>query len=86
MKELLQEHDNKLSNFAQEAAPIIDICAGGKHSMVLTGNGGLYTFGFGDQGQLGLRNTDNAKKPTLVADFDNVRVQGISAGSHHSLV
>ncbi len=47
MKELLQEHF--LSNYAQDAAPIIDICAGGKHSMVLTGNGGLYTFGFGDQ-------------------------------------
>ena len=86
MKELLKEHDNKLSNFVQDSAPIIDICAGGKHSIVLTGNGGLYTFGFGDQGQLGLRTTDNAKKPTLVTDFDGIRIMGISAGSHHSVV
>jgi regulator of chromosome condensation len=86
MKELLQEHDNKLSNFVAESAPIVDIFAGGKHSLVLTGSGSLYTFGFGDQGQLGLRNTDNAKRPTLVTDFENVRIQSISAGSHHSIV
>lgn len=39
--------DNKLSEFVIEATPIIDISAGGKHSMVLTGSGSLYTFGFG---------------------------------------
>ena len=33
-----------------EAASIIDARAGGKHSMVLTQPGELYTFGFGDQG------------------------------------
>lgn len=54
--------------------------------MVLTGDGTLYTFGFGDQGQLGHRNTDNQKVPTIVEDFDGVRVHNISAGSHHSIV
>ena len=38
------------SNQAPEPAQIIDISAGGKHSMVLSGSGNLYTFGFGDQG------------------------------------
>lgn len=50
MKELLREPDNKLSNYAVEVAEIIDICAGGKHSLVLTGSGQIYAFGFGDQG------------------------------------
>jgi len=50
MKDLLRESDNKLSNYASEPAYIIDISAGGKHSMVLSGSGSLYTFGFGDQG------------------------------------
>lgn len=50
MKDLLRESDNKLSSFASEPAQIIDISAGGKHSLVLSGNGNLYTFGFGDQG------------------------------------
>ena len=49
-----------------ESSPITDISAGGKHSMVLTGDGSIFTFGFGDQGQLGHRNTDNQKVPTLV--------------------
>jgi alpha-tubulin suppressor-like RCC1 family protein len=50
MKELLREPDNKLSNYVAEPAEIIDLCAGGKHSMVLTGGGNVYAFGFGDQG------------------------------------
>lgn len=48
MKELLKEKDNKLKDFQQELAQIIDVAAGGKHSIVLTGTGALYTFGFGD--------------------------------------
>lgn len=59
MNELLKEKDNKLKNFVEESASIIDIAAGGKHSIVLTGTGSIYTFGFGDQGQLGHRDTDN---------------------------
>lgn len=74
MKELLNEKDNKLKSFTEEASRIIDIAAGGKHSMVLTGAGLLYTFGFGDQGQLGHRDTDNQKKPKLVDDFEGVRI------------
>ena len=47
MKDLLKEVDNKLSEFVIEATPIIDISAGGKHSIVLAGNWSLFTFGFG---------------------------------------
>lgn len=86
MKELLREPDNKLSNYVAEPAEIIDVCAGGKHSLVLTGGGNVYSFGFGDQGQLGLRSADNQKKPTLVTDFDGVRITAISAGGYHSVV
>ena len=74
MRDLLRESDNKLSNYATEPAQIIDISAGGKHSMVLAGNGNLYTFGFGGQGQLGHRSTENQKKPTQVQDFDGIRI------------
>lgn len=54
--------------------------------MVLAGNGNLYTFGFGGQGQLGHRNTENYKKPTQVLDFDGIRIQAISSGGLHSIV
>jgi len=35
---------------------------------------------------LGQRNTDNQKRPTLVQDFDGVKIQSISAGGYHSIV
>jgi alpha-tubulin suppressor-like RCC1 family protein len=47
MKELLREHDNRLSQYTYETSPIIDVIAGGKHSLILTGSGSLYSFGFG---------------------------------------
>jgi alpha-tubulin suppressor-like RCC1 family protein len=50
MKELLYEHDNRLSEFVYEKSPIVDVVAGGKHSFILTGSGSVYSFGFGGQG------------------------------------
>jgi len=35
---------------ATEFVNITDISAGAKHSMVLSGDGRVFTFGFGDQG------------------------------------
>jgi alpha-tubulin suppressor-like RCC1 family protein len=54
--------------------------------MILTSSGEVYTFGYGDSGQLGHKNTDNQKKPTFVADFKDVRIAEISAGNYHSIV
>lgn len=48
---------------------IQDIAAGGRHSLVITDEGALYTFGYGTNGQLGLRNTSNKGKPALVKDL-----------------
>lgn len=63
----------------------IDIAAGGKHSLILAANGSLFSFGFNGQGQLGQRHTNNLKSPTLVEDFDNVRIAAVSAGAHHTI-
>jgi len=62
------------------------VSAGNKHSLVLSSGGELYSFGYGDSGQLGQKNTDNCKKPTFVADFKGVRISKISAGNYHSIV
>lgn len=70
----------------RQAPEVIEIAAGGKHSLVLCANGSLYSFGFNGQGQLGQRSTDNLKRAALVEDFDGTRIQAISAGAHHSLV
>lgn len=62
------------------------ISAGGHHSMLLTANGSLYTFGYSAHGQLGLHTTVNQCLPRLVCDFASVRIVRIAAGWHHSLV
>ena len=59
--------------------------AGGKHSMVLSSDGGLYTFGYGQQGQLGHRSAKNIFKPKFVQDFLGKKIKLITAGQNHSL-
>ena len=54
--------------------------AGGKHSMVLSADGGLYTFGYGQQGQLGHRSAKNIFKPKFVQDFLGKKIKLITAG------
>jgi alpha-tubulin suppressor-like RCC1 family protein len=44
------------------------VTAGKKHSVALSEAGNVFTFGFGDNGQLGHKDTDNVKKPKHV-DF-----------------
>ena len=42
---------------------IVEISAGGHHSLVLTSRGFLFSFGYASHGQLGLRNTVNQCEP-----------------------
>ena len=62
------------------------MAAGGKHTMVLSIDGSLYTFGYGCQGQLGHRNSKNVFKPQFVKDFQGKKIKQIAAGQNHSLV
>ena len=52
-----QEHLVPLEDLAKPN--IKTIVCGGKHSLVTTTDGDLYTFGYGQQGQLGHRNAKN---------------------------
>lgn len=53
--------------------------------MVLFASGQLYTFGFGQQGQLGHRNAKTEMAPKFVEDFTHKKVKMIAAGHSHSL-
>lgn len=53
----------------QEKIKIKSVSAGAHHSLILTENGQLYSFGYGQHGQLGLRNNTNHCTPQLVKDF-----------------
>ena len=62
------------------------MAAGGKHSLVLTADGSLYTFGYGQQGQLGHRTSKNTFKPKFVQDFLGKKLKLVAAGQNHSMV
>lgn len=47
----------------KESVIIADIAAGGRHSIAVADDGAVYTFGYGTNGQLGLRSTANKSKP-----------------------
>ena len=66
--------------------PIKQISAGGHHSMILTKSGKVYTFGFGQHGQLGHKSNANQSRPRLVKDLLSKPIDKIAAGWNHSLV
>jgi alpha-tubulin suppressor-like RCC1 family protein len=53
--------------------------------LVLAVDGSLYSFGYGQMGQLGHRNSKNVNRPKLVEDFGNKKVKLIAAGLNHSI-
>ncbi len=69
-----------------EEQTIVEISAGGHHSLVLTEHGYVFSFGFASHGQLGLRNTINQSEPQLVSDLRTKPIQAIAAGWNHTLV
>lgn len=72
---------------------VVKISAGDHHSLILTEDGTVYSFGRNNVGQLGIGNTVNSsipKKVASTADFNNGdssnKVVDISAGEYHSLI
>ena len=66
---------------------VIKACAGGWHSLVLTDQGDVYSFGRHDDGQLGRETTDTDNPTALpgVIDFHgDPIITGVAAGSRHS--
>lgn len=62
---------------------VIAVAAGGTHSLLLTDNGQVFSFGDGNNGKLGHGNEKSYFTPTEIPSLTNI-VQ-IAAGSHHSL-
>ena len=61
----------------------VSISAGQQHSLVLSAHGGVYAFGSGFGGKLGLGDQRPRALPARVGKLNDVRV--LAAGSHHSL-
>ena len=64
---------------------VVAVSAGCSHSLALTANGAVCSWGDGEDGQLGHGNEQNKLLPKKVETFAGRRVVALSAGSRHSL-
>ncbi|VDN50575.1 unnamed protein product [Dracunculus medinensis] len=58
---------------------------GQNNTMVLTGAGEVFSWGFNGNGQLGIGNLSNQSSPSLVVGLNNVFISQIASGFAHSL-
>jgi len=64
---------------------IVAVSAGGHHSLALTANGALWSWGQGAYGKLGHGDRQDQLLPKKVEGFAEQRVIAVSAGDQHSL-
>ena len=61
------------------------VSCGGGHSGLVYSDGSAYTFGRGEQGQLGHGVTLSEATPRKVTELQGVRLKGLSCGAQHTL-
>jgi hypothetical protein len=76
--------DDEMADEDPSRPCVKSIECGGRHTLVVTKDGQLYSWGFGQQGQLGHGNNKNMLRPSLVKGFKDKPVQLAVAGAHHS--
>lgn len=64
---------------------IIQVSTGSNHSLALSKDGAVYSFGAGAFGALGLGDDNNVIEPTLIKDLKNIKIIYVLAGNHISL-
>ena len=63
------------------------VSCGESHTVIITVDNNLYSFGNNASGQLGLGNTDNKNVPTLVTTIpDSLKVKAVSCGDNHTVI
>ncbi|XP_036000989.1 probable E3 ubiquitin-protein ligase HERC4 [Fundulus heteroclitus] len=65
---------------------VVQITCGKEHSVVLTKEGAVFTFGSGRYGQLGHNSFQNELRPRLVAELWGANVTKTACGRYHTLV
>jgi len=63
---------------------IVQVTCGWSHSVALTDEGHVYSFGNGDHGKLAQGNKDKLLKPTLVLGFNSKHVTQIASYNEHT--
>ena len=61
------------------------VAVGFTHTLAVSGEGVVYSFGGGEKGQLGHGATEGLHTPRAIEALQGVRVSVVAAGRHHSL-
>ena len=64
---------------------IIKISSGYEHTVILTKNNEVYSFGDNSYGQLGQSNNNNLNIPTLIKYFTDKKIINICCGEYHTV-
>ena len=74
-----------VDSFAKENCPIVKIACGRSHSVAVNNDGSVFTWGCGDDGQLGRGDTRSICEPHRITAFDGQRIATVECGSRHTL-
>ena len=75
----------RLNKNAFGGSEAVMVACGWNHTMVVTVDGRLWTFGRGREGQVGHGNTDHVLVPRNVCAFDEVKIAMVAGGRYHSI-
>ncbi|XP_054721916.1 E3 ubiquitin-protein ligase HERC2-like [Uloborus diversus] len=62
----------------------VAVHSGGRHALVLTADGKVFSFGEGDDGKLGHGNKVSYERPQLILALKSKRIRDVACGSAHS--
>ncbi|GAM20383.1 hypothetical protein SAMD00019534_035580 [Acytostelium subglobosum LB1] len=65
---------------------VTQVCCGEKHTICLTKNGKVFTWGTSEYGQLGLGDTQKNSTPMMVTSLDKYQIIQIACGATHNAV
>ncbi|XP_070553640.1 E3 ubiquitin-protein ligase HERC2-like isoform X2 [Ptychodera flava] len=74
----------QLTSLSQYVVKKVAVHSGGRHSMALTLDGKVFSWGEGDDGKLGHFSRMNCDKPRLIEALKTKRARDIACGSSHS--
>ena len=72
--------------FAEYGVKAKQVSCGGKHTLILTDDGEVLSFGVGEYGRLGTGSNDDALVPMPLDNLAEEEVTHIAAGFDHSLI
>ncbi|GAM26989.1 hypothetical protein SAMD00019534_101640, partial [Acytostelium subglobosum LB1] len=76
----------QITFFQENNIKIVQVSAGGAHSLALTDDGKVYSWGCGDNGKLGHGNTAGENIPKLIESISNREVIFVAAGIDTSML